>query len=39
MMTIGTWGFRGAADFFVDNPDDWDWIHDAFDERRRAPGL
>lgn len=25
MMTIGTWGFRGANDFFVDNPDEWDW--------------
>ncbi len=25
MMTIGTWGFRGATDFFKDNPDDWDW--------------
>ena len=25
MMTIGTWGFRGATDFFTDNPDDWDW--------------
>ena len=24
-MTIGTWGFRGAADFFTDNPDEWDW--------------
>jgi raffinose/stachyose/melibiose transport system substrate-binding protein len=26
MMTIGTWGFRGAADSFVDNPDEWDWF-------------
>jgi len=25
MMTIGTWGFRGAADFFADNPEEWDW--------------
>ena len=25
MMTIGTWGFRGATDFFKDNPDGWDW--------------
>ncbi len=25
MMTIGTWGFRGATDFFADNPDGWDW--------------
>lgn len=25
MMTIGTWGFRGAVESFVDNPDDWDW--------------
>ena len=25
MMTIGTWGFRGAADYFKDNPDGWDW--------------
>jgi raffinose/stachyose/melibiose transport system substrate-binding protein len=26
MMTIGTWGFRGATDFFADNPDEWDWM-------------
>lgn len=26
MMTIGTWGFRGAAENFVDNPDEWDWV-------------
>jgi len=25
MMTIGSWGFRGAAEFFKDNPQDWDW--------------
>jgi raffinose/stachyose/melibiose transport system substrate-binding protein len=25
MMTIGTWGFRGAAEYFADNPDGWDW--------------
>lgn len=25
MMTIGTWGFRGAAEYFADNPDEWDW--------------
>lgn len=25
MMTIGTWGFRGAATFFAENPEGWDW--------------
>jgi raffinose/stachyose/melibiose transport system substrate-binding protein len=25
MMTIGTWGFRGAAEYFADNPEGWDW--------------
>ncbi len=25
MMTIGTWGFRGATEYFADNPDGWDW--------------
>lgn len=25
MMTIGTWGFRGATEYFSDNPDEWDW--------------
>lgn len=25
MMTIGTWGFRGATEYFVDNPEGWDW--------------
>lgn len=25
MMTIGTWGFRGAAEYFADNPNEWDW--------------
>jgi raffinose/stachyose/melibiose transport system substrate-binding protein len=26
MMTIGTWGFRGAKDYFTDNPEGWDWV-------------
>jgi raffinose/stachyose/melibiose transport system substrate-binding protein len=26
MMTIGTWGFRGAKDYFKDNPEGWDWV-------------
>jgi raffinose/stachyose/melibiose transport system substrate-binding protein len=26
MMTIGTWGFRGASTAFADNPDEWDWF-------------
>jgi raffinose/stachyose/melibiose transport system substrate-binding protein len=26
MMTIGTWGFRGATTAFDDNPDEWDWF-------------
>jgi raffinose/stachyose/melibiose transport system substrate-binding protein len=26
MMTIGSWGFRGASDFFTENPDGWDWV-------------
>lgn len=25
MMTIGTWGFRGATEYFADNPEGWDW--------------
>ena len=25
MMMIGTWGFRGANDFFVDSGNEWDW--------------
>jgi raffinose/stachyose/melibiose transport system substrate-binding protein len=25
MMTIGTWGFRGADASFAENPDEWDW--------------
>jgi len=25
MMTIGTWGFRGATEYFADNPNEWDW--------------
>lgn len=26
MMTIGTWGFRGASDYLKDNPEGWDWV-------------
>lgn len=26
MMTIGTWGFRGAVESFEANPDEWDWM-------------
>lgn len=25
MMMIGTWGFRGAVDYFTDSDSDWDW--------------
>ncbi len=25
LMLTGTWGFRGAATAFADNPDNWDW--------------
>lgn len=25
MMIIGTWGFRGAGEFFADTTDQWDW--------------
>lgn len=25
LMTVGSWGFRGAHDNFTNNPDDWDW--------------
>ncbi len=25
MMIIGTWGFRGADEFFAETTDDWDW--------------
>lgn len=25
MMIIGTWGFRGAGEFFAETSDDWDW--------------
>jgi raffinose/stachyose/melibiose transport system substrate-binding protein len=26
MMMIGTWGFRGAGEFFTDSGSDWDWV-------------
>jgi raffinose/stachyose/melibiose transport system substrate-binding protein len=25
MMMVGTWGFRGAVDYFADTDYDWDW--------------
>ncbi len=26
MLMIGTWGFRGADEFFADTTDEWDWL-------------
>jgi len=26
MMMIGSWGFRGADDFFADTEHEWDWV-------------
>jgi len=26
MLMIGTWGFRGAEEFFAETENDWDWV-------------